>query len=384
MKPLPYILSLVAFFGSVIPAAQAAPAARPPQYVVLAFDGSKSLNMWNETREFAKSETASGRGLKFTYFVNSVYYLADSYKSAYEGPGTGRGRSAIGFGGTTKDVLARFDQTNLAFQEGNEIANHAAGHFDGTKWSEAQWKDEFTQFYDLFFNLFRINKLQPTKRFANGWIFDQRDITGFRAPQLGRNQGMYNALPQFGIQYDTSNTGKPNAWPKKLGSLWYFPLASIPVAGTGRKTLAMDYNFYYLQSGAKPNPARSKDYEEQMYQSYINYFESNYRGNRAPINIGHHFSLWNGGAYWRAMQRFAQNVCGQPEVKCVTYQELVAELEKMSPLKLASYEHGAGFQAASLKLNLKATFNSFAAPEEPENLDLEMLNVVDPPEAHDE
>jgi hypothetical protein len=372
--------------------AQGAP--KPPQYVVLAFDGSKSLDMWNATRDFAKSETAAGRPLKFTYFINAVYYLADQNKAQYHGPHVSAGRSAIGFGGTAKDVLARFDQTNLARQEGNEIANHAAGHFDGSKWSEADWKNEFDQFYDLLFNMFGLNRAEPTKKFPRGWTFSQRDIIGFRAPQLGKSAGLFQALPQFGIRYDTSYTGKATAWPKKRDGLWYFPLASIPVAGTGRKTLAMDYNFYYMQSGAKSNPRMSGDYEEQMYQSYINYFQGNYRGNRAPINIGHHFSLWNGGAYWRAMQRFAQAVCGQPDVKCVTYEELLGELDKLSPNQLASFEQDTAPDAATqfasavkemgMGLDLSATFSSFSLPPEPASFDEEQLLVMDPPEAHDE
>src|SRR5262249_31924984 len=54
----------------------------------------------------------------------------------------------------------------------------------------------------------------------------------------------------------------------------------------------------------------------------------NYFGNRAPVHIGHHFSLWNGGAYWNAMQAFAKNVCGLPEVQCVTYKDLQAFMDK--------------------------------------------------------
>lgn len=359
-------------------------AERPPQFVVLAFDGSKSLDMWAATQDFAKEETKAGRPVKFTYFVNAVYYLSDSFKKSYDAPGAGQGKSAIGFGGSAENIQNRFEQTNLAYEGGHEIANHAVGHFDGSKWSEAQWKNEFTQFYDLFFNLFSINKLTNRSRnFPQGWSFDSREIVGFRAPQLGRSVGLYQALPQFGIQYDTSNTAKPNAWPKKLEKLWYFPLASINIAGTAKKTLSMDYNFYYAQSGAKPDAANSAVYEEQMYQSYVNYFQSNYRGNRAPLNIGHHFSLWNGGAYWRAMKRFASNVCGLPEVKCVTYKELLAYVETLSPSQLKAFESG-NFAPAAFTASLESTFRPFTAPKLSIQLDPAKLMISDPPEAHDE
>ncbi|RYZ96931.1 MAG: polysaccharide deacetylase [Proteobacteria bacterium] len=324
-------LSLIALAALLSFSAQAAP--KPPQYVVLAFDGSKSLDMWNATRQFAKSETEAGRPLKFTYFINAVYYLADANKGRYQGPHAAAGRSAIGFGGSTGDVLSRFDQTNLAREEGNEIANHAAGHYDGSKWSEADWKNEFDQFYDLLFKMFGLNRTEPTRKFPKGWTFSQRDIIGFRAPQLGKSAGLFQALPQFGIRYDTSYTGKPDAWPKKRDGLWYFPLASIPVAGTGRKTLAMDYNFYYMQSGAKNNARNSSNYEE-----------------------------------------------------------LLSVLDKSSPAQLASYEQDKGTltadqwdtAAAGMNVDLRASFNSFAAPALPAGFDEEQNLVMDPPEAHEE
>ena len=313
---------------------------RPPQYVVLAFDGSKSLKMWEETRRFAKELTASGKPLKFTYFINAAYYLGNDHKEDYDAPNAGLGKSQIGFGGTTEEVLARVDQTNLAYKEGNEIANHAAGHYDGTKWSESDWMNEFTQFYELCINFLQHNKTEPSKKSPKGWAFDfAKQVTGFRAPQLGHNADMFKSLPEFGITYDTSLTAKPSYWPQKNAQgIWNFPLSSISVAGTAKKTLSMDYNFYYTQTGGKSDAANEAVYEEQMYQSYANYFQQNYNGNRAPINIGHHFSLWNGGAYWKAEQRFASEVCGLPEVKCVTYRELVKFMEGVSPETLQAYK----------------------------------------------
>jgi len=77
-----------------------------------------------------------------------------------------------------------------------------------------------------------------------------------------------------------------------------------------------------------------------MLETYLQYFESNYNGNRAPVHIGHHFSLWNGGAYWEAMQEFALAVCGRPEVKCVTYTELADFVDTRSPAQLKAYQAG--------------------------------------------
>ena len=102
----------------------------------------------------------------------------------------------------------------------------------------------------------------------------------------------------------------------------------------------MDYNFYYLHSKGKPNSSNAKSYEEDMFKSYMNYFESNYKGNRAPVHIGHHFSAWNNGAYWNALFRFAEAVCGQPDVKCVTYRELADFMDMLTPSQIAAYQKG--------------------------------------------
>jgi hypothetical protein len=78
-----------------------------------------------------------------------------------------------------------------------------------------------------------------------------------------------------------------------------------------------------------------------MIDTYRKYFADNYYGNRAPVHIGHHFSKWNGGAYWNAMKTFAKEVCAKPEVKCVTYKELAAFLETRTPDQLKDYKNGA-------------------------------------------
>jgi len=58
------------------------------------------------------------------------------------------------------------------------------------------------------------------------------------------------------------------------------------------------------------------------------------------LNIGHHFSSWNDGAYFDALTQFVEKVCGLDEVKCVTYSEYVKWLESLSPEVLSSYRKG--------------------------------------------
>jgi hypothetical protein len=367
---------------------------RPPQYVVFAFDGSKSIPMWNETREFSKAMTAQGKPVKFTYFINADYYLADAYRSEYEAPGIGPGRSAIGFGGTVDSIIERFKQTNLARSENNEIANHSAGHFDGSRWTQSEWHEEFSEFYDIIFNLFKYNHVADgvAASLNKLWMFNKQSMIGYRAPQLGVDKGMYEELPNWGIKYDTSGTSAPNLWPRRnQQGLWSFPLAEIPIAGTNHKTLSMDYNFYYYHTRGKEDPAHEKQYEEQMYQSYVDYFFNNYNGNRAPINIGHHFSKWNGGAYWAAERRFIQLVCGLPEVKCVTYEELMPVIETMEKQNLIARYQAGDFEktqfpkpAGAIEPAIAMVQSFMGASTGIEDLDQAVLMQADPPEAHDE
>lgn len=351
---------------------------RPPQFVNLAFDGSKSTNMWQKTTEFAKAEN-----IKFTYFISGVYFLTDAHKRNYQAPGYSQGRSAIGFGGTTKAVSARNAWVEFAHQSGHEIASHANGHYDGTRWTYNNWLSEFEQFSSIMNSSPRIyggaNNL-------NLWsqIFT-RHMTGFRAPLLGRNNDMFTALKDKNFQYDTSEVQNINYWPKNINGIWRNPLASLRMAHSNKKTLSMDYNMYVAQSGGKKgNPANYGLWEEEVYQTYLRYFKSNYLGNRAPIDIGHHFSLWNGGIYWKAMKRFAKTVCGLPEVVCGTYTELAQFLNSKTPSTLQAYQNG-DFVNANPS-NLPATVQRASAYDTNDYFTeaelKEMSYNVCPPEAH--
>lgn len=327
---------------------------RPKQYVMMAFDGSLSLGMWKATRDFSKiAEASIGKPVKFTYFISGVYYLEDQFKRKYLTPQHSPGSSAIGWGGKADDLLARYDQTNLAAKEGHEIASHAIGHWDGSRWSDSDWYSEFKQFREILTDFFGINGLNPTTLFPTGWIFDPAKITGFRAPQLGVSAGLWSTIKAFGYRYDTSKVSSSNYWPHRdiNGNQWNFPLASLVIAGTGKKTLSMDYNFYVANSNALPDPAHSSLYQQQMLDTYLHYFQANYNGNRAPIHIGHHFSLWNNGAYWEAMKAFALKVCGLPDVVCGNYTELANFMDTTTPSQVADFEKS-NFTAPAVPVRL--------------------------------
>ncbi len=302
---------------------------RPPQFVILAFDGSYSLPFWRESRAFAQANN----NLKFTYFISGVYFIPNNKKSGYIAPhGLGAGKSAIGWGGTEAEIQERYQELKLAAAEGHEIGSHANGHFDGSRWTEEDWNSEFAQFDKIIF--------QGVGTTAPDLGFGPRDSVGFRAPQLGHSPGLFRVLPVFKYTYDTSKSDAPNYWPKKIeNAYWNMPLARLRIVGSGKATLSMDYNFYVADSRGEPNAANKELYKKQMIDTYMQYFEGNYFGNRAPLHIGHHFSKWNGGAYWEAMQTFARRVCGLPEVKCVTYKELVSFLEEKKD-EIPDYQAG--------------------------------------------
>lgn len=308
---------------------------KPPQFVLFAFDGSYSIDAWQKSRNFAKTMTEAGKPIKFTYFVSGVYFVSRSDRKLYDAPaGKGLGRSAIGWGGKPEEILPRLEQMNLAYEEGHEIASHAVGHFNGSKWSQADWRKEFNYFDQFIFEAYSRNNL------TGSLAFDRSVIQGFRAPELGQSSGLYQVLAEDQFRYDTSKVANANYWPQQENGIWNFPLGQMKTALTGKNVVLMDYNFYYIHSRARPNSSRAKFYEEDMFKTYMNYFQQNYQGNRAPVHIGHHFSAWNGGAYWNAMFRFAEEVCGLSEVQCVTYSELADFMDLLTPEQIAAYQKG--------------------------------------------
>lgn len=328
--------------------------ARPPQMILISFDGSYTNEMWKATREHGLNNNA-----RYTHFISGVDFLIGSSKGPVPGetkqiytPPKATGlcsahnpkcKSDIGFGGTKALLNERIAQVTESMEAGMEIASHANAHFDGTTWNTAEWTYEFNWFHKLLLEVFSINKITSGGRIPNenAWqemLFGQ--MRGIRAPYLGRGEGLWQTMAKQDWQmlgrnvkhrysYDASQVSHElSAWPtKSRHGFWNFPLVTIPVPGRAKTILSMDYNFYVAQSNIKDDLVNAPKYEEQMYQAYINWFTRNYHGNRAPLNIGHHFSTWNGGAYWRALQRFVKSVCSQPEVACVTYNEAVEFIE---------------------------------------------------------
>lgn len=297
-----------------------------PQFVLLSFDGSKSLPMWEETRNFAKEMNDKGKPLHFTYFINSIYLLTEKNKDAYSSPLGEKGRSMIGFADSEEDVVKRVVEMKKAVDEGNEIASHTAGHFLGGKWNEEEWKKEFYSFKNLISD---AQKNNPSVKVPGTTFLS--DVVGFRAPELGVNESLFKTLKEFNFSYDASGVGLPDAFPNKDGNgIWHIPLNTIEVGVGKDSAIAMDYSLWMHQSQgleeAKKGTELWDGYFKDVKNAYLEYFNRNYKNKRAPVVIGHHFSLWNDGVYWEAMKSFAEEVCGRPDVMCVTFKDYVRYL----------------------------------------------------------
>ncbi|MDX6523375.1 MAG: hypothetical protein QOI17_888 [Gaiellales bacterium] len=293
---------------------------RPPQFVMISFDGSGDAALWRHWRAVGHRT-----GARFSFFLSGVYLLDRAHAPFYRPPRHRPGSSDIGFSDSAATVRALVHQINLGYSEGHELGTHYNGHFCapyagsvGT-WTTADWLHEIAQFHNLLHHA--------------GVQVPDTEIQGGRTPCLeGRLGLLRRALRSDGMSYDTSATGLPGTWPQRIGGIWNFPLALIKLVGTPWDSLSMDYNFYVNQSNAtEVSPARAHVLEQNAYLSYMRYFGANYHGGRAPLEIGNHFATWNHGAYVRALTRFVETVCVKPEVRCVTYSKLVGWLRRQPP-----------------------------------------------------
>ena len=296
------------------------------QYVVFAFDGSRSLIEWRKTIDFASSMKTAGAPLYFTYFINAIYLVPETHKDMYHPPHNPVGMSMIGYGTTAAEIGARIALINEAYQSGHEIGSHGVGHIPGYKWNTDDWKSELTQFKSI------LERVRHGIDTTVPLTVPEDAIVGFRAPDLAVGTGLDIALDSLGYRYDASHTNELGMWPHRSGKHMEVPLALIPYESTST-ILSMDYNFYISDSHAhdilkKGTPLWQRKHDD-MLAAYMNYFKSNYNGNRAPIFIGHHFSEWNDGLYWDVMQEAARAMCCKPDVRCATYQETLDYLQNI-------------------------------------------------------
>jgi len=283
------------------------PSRRPPQFVMVSFDGGGGDRLWTYWRPIAR-ET----GAHFTFFVSGVYLVDEADRARYRPPRHRRGASDIGFAQGADVVRATARQIAAAQCEGHEIGTHFNGHFcagyEGSvdEWGPADWERELDEFERLLDDA----ELKVTP-------------VGSRTPCLeGDMAALYPVLARRGFRYDASQVARLGRWPWRERGIWSIPLLELPFAGHGFRVVSMDYNFMANQAGLA-----APDVERETYLTLRNAFRASYRGNRAPLTIGSHFETWNHWAYNRAITRLVREVCGLPDVRCTSARELVDWLD---------------------------------------------------------
>ncbi len=295
-------------------AAVAADTAKPDQIVLISFDGAHDNAQWQRSLVLGQKT-----GAKFTYFLNCVFLLSPEHKGLFDAPGKGVGRSNVGFGKSNADVSARLGHIWRARVDGHEIASHTCGHFDGRDWSAKDYAKDRAQFRSIMADAWSING-EPREPF--GWrAFVDDSLKGFRAPYLSVGAGLEAHLRSGGYLYDASGVERGIARPKLKAGVLRFALPTVPEGPEERRIIAMDYNLFVRHSGGFERTDRDGVFEKRTLDALYGAFNGQYSGKRNPVQFGLHFTLMNGGAYWRAAERFVADVCSKADVKCVTYEE---------------------------------------------------------------
>ncbi|BFU44292.1 hypothetical protein [Krasilnikovia sp. MM14-A1004] len=309
-----------------------APGETPPQFVVLSWDGAgeTAAKLFSRFRGLARDVHGS-----MTFFLTGIYTLPESKRKLYAPPQHPVGASAIGYL-SDRSVHATIEQVGLAWTEGHEIGTHFNGHFCGAtgvqRWSPAEWDSEIDQAIG-FVSQWRTNTgftdLPPLP-------FDyRRELVGGRTPCLEGGANLRRAKRVQGWKYDSSGTGT-QVWPSRFANgLWNLPMQQIPFPGHSFEVLSMDYNMMYNQSRV-PNgdPAMRATWGSQAKESFLAGFRRAYQSNRAPLIIGNHFERWNGGIYMDAVASAVTAMAAHPDVRFVSFRQLVAWLEAQDPAVL--------------------------------------------------
>ncbi|MCV9961378.1 polysaccharide deacetylase [Pararhizobium sp. BT-229] len=310
---LPLLLALAPALAHAVE--PPAPAARK-QLVIISFDGAHDNKLWEKSLEMGRRT-----GAHFTYFLSCTFLMtrAEGGKT-YQAAGHKPGRSNVGFAQSREEIQARTRHIWQAHLAGHDIGSHACGHFDGKSWSQADWQREFTFFNAALLSAWKAGGIEGEE--PEGWAnFAAKDIKGFRAPYLSLSDGLLPALKKAGFTYDASLVTKGPGWPSAADGMPRFGLPLIPEGPQQRRVIGMDYNLFIRHSMGVENRKDSALFEARTLDAYRKAFQAQYQGDRIPLQLGFHFVEMNGGAYWRALDRFLTETCGKPDVACVSYAE---------------------------------------------------------------
>jgi hypothetical protein len=327
------------------PITRLAPGERPPQFVVVSFDGTCRSSLFRKYLDLAEST-----GSRFTFFVSGLCLLPEAKASLYRPPRHPVGTSAIGFADPA-NVPERIRLLTRAWKQGDEVGTHFLGHFcDATgvgTWTSAEWQSELSQaqqFLDHWASITGNPSDLPELPFTSA------DWKGDRTPCLaGIRSQMLPVFERAGFTYDASGGGTLS-WPRKYPGydLWSFPLERIPVLGYGKSALSMDYNFLAQQNGAQITAPKAvcDRIRASTLASYLHALDAVERSNRAPLFIGNHFNDWVCNAYTDALTEFVvQAYAAHPDVRFVPFSYLARWLDAQSPAVLRALQSTGTAQA---------------------------------------
>ncbi len=309
MRFMSAFIALLAMLAAAGPASSAEQDETRRQQVLISFDGAHDTAQW--ARALALGEKT---GARFTFFLSCTFLLSPDTKGSYVAPVHGRAASNVGFGKSREDVRQRLIFILKAHQAGHEIASHGCGHFDGKDWTAADWDSEFASFARILANAWTINGFGPA---PDGWAQMAVAVKGFRAPYLSTNEALFAVLAKQGFSYDASTVAKVPVKAKRKGGIHLLPLPMIPEGPAAKPVIAMDYNWFVRHSAGMDNPSKADEYEARAYAALMAQFERERSGAGRPVQAGFHFTLMNDGAYWRALERFAGDVCLRADTDCV-------------------------------------------------------------------
>ena len=322
--------------ADTVPITRLAPGERPPQFVVVSFDGACKPSLFRHYLALGKAT-----GARFTFFLSGLCLVPEAKRSLYHPPRKPTGTSAIGFA-TAGRVPDRIALMTTAYDTGHEVGTHFLGHFCDAKgvgsWSQADWASEMAQ---AKYFLDRWKEINAPRGQQLTLPFDSSSWKGDRTPCLqGIRSAMYPVFAKAGFAYDASSAGTL-VWPKRLSGyrMWEFPLQRIKVVGFGKTNLSMDYNLLVAQNGGKitASPAQCARIEAATYQSYSQALAAVHNGNRAPFFVGNHFNEWTCGSYTKALTRFVTDSSATyPDVRFVTFEYLARWLDAQDPTVLAA------------------------------------------------
>ncbi len=269
--------------------------------VLISFDGSASLQMWQETLDYAKESK-----VKFTYFISAPYFIVENTPRANEYWATKKynGFQPVAFRKTRTayGIDRRRGYLDRAVEEGHEIGSHLCGHYDGSKWTKEEWALEM-----LFFE----------------GTFIPYTIKSIRAPELGVNQAYFDALNKFAphIQYDSSVVSGRQTRKFNYGRIKqvYVPEIRIINKPTSGYTLPFDYNFHLLQCS-----------DEQLKKIFLDSMKNYYESTDGPFLICLHFEQMNNGIFYEAMKELVEWLKDK-NPRYMTYAEYGASLETKKP-----------------------------------------------------